>query len=888
MAYRLIIKFPFQSVNDEQYVLAMYAGPSGAFTAAKDFMDADNRCFKYVNGYNASDESGDWVDEYEGTLTGSVTAEDDKRKDLFDPLCPSKLKFSIACQQFPAWLMDLCGYATNVRVVLYASTGLAINPLRVRWRGYLQCSTLNMTVVNDLLSCPLVAIDEIGVAKYMPFRANCAGRPAYLTLYGLIKKWWGMNWTDRFYIVYKDLLLPTNQAALYWHRNASIVDDDGNEVTDLLNTLCINLERYYLDRDATWETVLSEMCQYLSVHFCIGGYSGNYSYDNYVLASYDSGTFYNYVYGLQTNSVSSSQVSRYSELGNQAKVGADLQVTYDPAKWKGSKVMSTPTRPPIHEYLNKKNTKPITPASGHGEYVQTRIGKMSDGVLAESLKYWRLIYTQIVNEEDQWTDEADYIVMEDCNVSSEGRTVGGGGYFPMTDAPLGRNRPDGNDTDSLEFIREKNGLIPIRLGCFESNAAEWRYSMVDYLMLLNNMWGRLYWNNDEPLVQNVQTPFKVAEIKPFGLDASVVSAGKSYISIDFKALFMNENIGKGDGIFEQIIGTNTYTNNLYGRNSVAFPTTETYHEYSELGHETITGRLEESGQYHIYSTYPFIQGRLRIGNWFYDFDLGLGTAQWNYYADPSDAPLSKFPLIGNLDKKWIMASGLPVGLITNYYYSELSPKAKSIEDSAFIVPLENISTHAHPLQGNVVLEIWWPVPFMNAYLGNNQKVYNNNILGVLINDINIKFTDDAEMNGEEVITSEEMVVDAGSETKEMKEVNLALSTPKVDGTFMNCLLYDGGKAWHNLQAIQYQGGGDTTPEAYLSTMIAAVYSGPVTWVEFNREFEAADYGNIANMDFRVSMLTEAAGLFVPVNRKFDFTKGWVRWKLQKISNGSID
>jgi hypothetical protein len=216
-------------------------------------MQHDNRCFKHIE---TLDDGKEKVYIYEGTLCGSVKAEDDSREDMFTPLASSKLSFNMACQDFPDWLMNLCNKATSMRVVLYTVTDYLSNPLRERWRGYLQCNTLNMTVVNDLLACPLVAVDEIGVAKQMPFRDNCSGQPAHLSIYYLFKKWWSMHWTANFNLVYSDLGLATNQAAMYWFRDMALIDDYDQGIVDVLNNAVINLSRYYNDRKATWENVL--------------------------------------------------------------------------------------------------------------------------------------------------------------------------------------------------------------------------------------------------------------------------------------------------------------------------------------------------------------------------------------------------------------------------------------------------------------------------------------------------------------------------------------------------------------------------------------------------------------------------------------------------------
>ena len=125
MESRLVIKFPFQSVNEEQYILALHTQKSGAITNVLNAMDADTECFKYIEDHIDGKFN---VYEYEGTLCGSVKAEDDDREDLFEPLCTSKLKFAIACQQFPTWLMALCDQAQSVSVgclgVMLARNGI--------------------------------------------------------------------------------------------------------------------------------------------------------------------------------------------------------------------------------------------------------------------------------------------------------------------------------------------------------------------------------------------------------------------------------------------------------------------------------------------------------------------------------------------------------------------------------------------------------------------------------------------------------------------------------------------------------------------------------------------------------------------------------------------
>ena len=66
--------------------------------------------------------------------------------------------------------------------------------------------------------------------------------------------------------------------------------------------------------------------------------------------------------------------------------------------------------------------------------------------------------------------------------------------------------------------------------------------------------------------------------------------------------------------------------------------------------------------------------------------------------------------------------------------------------------------------------------------------------------------------------------------------------------------------------------------------MASVYGGDQVTVEFSREFAGVNTDNIYNVSFTVSGLTEVSGVLMPLTRKFNWTKGNVRWKLQKVAN----
>lgn len=869
----ILIRFPFSSINDEQYELVLYTSTSGYQTNAITAMNADS------NFRHTSDEQigENYVQTFEGTLVGDVSSEDSDREDVFVPLLESKLKFNMACQQFPTWLMDICQYYTNVKVVLSVMYGGA----RIeRWRGYLMANTLNMTVVNDLMACPLVAVDEIGMAKYLKFNENLNEQyGAYYSLLGLLGNYWTLNQTN-FNEVYKILGL-TAAGTLFVVRDMAYTDDDGDGDSNIVGNFCVNLHQYYIDRDATWADVIGDAMEYLGMVIGTGN-KGPLGNDCYILSSADYGYEHYKVYHFGSTSYQTGNSRMFDDFGNQQKVGADFQATCSPCEWKGVKVKSLPQRPPVHEYLNKDNVKAIEPASGHEEWCETRIGKKTEvSSTIDDFKYRVFQYTQLVDKEDQYIPEASYVNMENCGVATAARAVGiGQGYFPLTDSALGRNRPDGNDTDSLDFALSKIGMITARIGTYETPRQKISADLKDYFVILNNAWGRLYWDDDSVVSDTIGNPSTIAEFMPFAGDRSIRPSNDSYLSIDMSALFINENIGDDICTTNQAVTPNTMVDDFEGLIQAVFPITESYHQWNNGDVAAVyTGSLVGNSHNHVTSNYPFIYARLSIGGWFWD-----GSA-WVHVESGNAGPWFQLPLIptGETTKYWMVGTGYMHGEVNNYYYTECRPRVGA-SDNIFRIPLSGLSSHSQPLEGRVMLEIGGRVPFFNAYKPTVGDMRYNNILFVLLSEIEVKYTDAAEIAEKDIETFGKFEVDPYSTTKKTKEVELQMSTPSVDGIFSNCMLYDGGKAWHNLQHVHRAGGADTTPEAIKAEEMAAVYCGDQVTVEFSREFDGVNTDNIYNVGFTVSNLTEVAGTFMPLTRKFNWTKGTVRWKLQKVAD----
>lgn len=867
--YSLLIKFPFSNVNDESFELVIYTISQNDFYRTISILDADNRCFKFLSQQNVTiGGRTDLLTTYEGTLTGDVITADSDREDVFTPLVESKLKFNMACQTFPSWLMDLCNYYTNVGVMLLSIDG---NQKTELWRGYLMANTLNMTVVDELMSCSLVAVDEIGMTKYLRFKENYNG-PGSPTLFRLFELYW-------FFHVYQHLLNDlyylesiTPRRSLYFRTDMRIASNSLSWGKIDIAKVTINLERYMLERDVTWADVFNDICAYLNVAFCIGSVD-NGGCDCYFLTDYNYTSsdcaVYTFIDG------GSIQVSGiFNSFSNPPKVNADFQVSYKPCEWKGVKVTSEPKRPPVHQYLDKDNVKKLSSTSG---MIQCRIGKSRDRQTLDDYKYRVFQYTQIVDKEDQWIPEENYIRMDDCHVAQESVAVAALGYFPLS-AVNDHTRPQETDAHNMDFAMTKMGMITARLGSYETPRQSVSADLKDYFVILNHRWGRLYWDDDRNLEPSEYVnDIEIATFFPFANDTSIRPNNKSYLSIDLSAIILNENIGKGVSILEN----ETQVSDLNGKIQAVFPMTDSFYDWAAGDQAEYTGNLVATNENYIVGLYfqPVLKCRLSIGNYYWD------GSDWVYEANSSNAPTFMLRLTPSQTTKYYLANGNLHGDVENYYYNECHPRVGA-SDNIFRVPLYGLSTSSQPLGGVVRLDIFGPMQFVNA---RNKTVpgysflYYNNILFVLLSDIKIEFTDDAQLADRDIKTVYTEEIDPDSTTKKTKEVDLNLSTPTVDGVFNNCLMCQQNDKWVNLQKVRRYNGADiATFEQIKAEVMASVLCDKQVFVEFSKEFSAVDWENIYNVCFTVAKLVEADGTFAPLTRQFNWTKGYVRWKMQKV------
>lgn len=865
--YSLLIKFPFSNANDESFELVIYTINETDFLRAIDTMNADSRCFRFVSQQNVSiGGRTDLLTTYEGTLTGDVITADGEREDVFAPLIESKLKFNMACQTFPAWLMDLCNYYTNVGVMLLSIDG---NQKTELWRGYLMANTLNMSVVNEMMSCPLVAVDEIGMAKYLKFKENYTGETNSPTLFQLFETYW--NYNVYYYVFYEMYYLEgiKERKSLYLRADLNYTNNSGVQSRDLM-ALTINLDRYLLERDATWGDVFTDICNYLNLVFCIGSVD-NGGRDCYFLTDYSYGLtsclIYTFVTG--TSSLISDQI--FGHFNNPPKVNADFQASYKPCEWKAVKVTSEPQRPPVHQYLDKDNVKKLSSTSG---IIQCRIGKSRDQQTLDDYKYRVFQYTQIVDKEDQWIPEENYIRMYDCHVAQESVAVAAMGYFPIDSAVNDHTRPQENDAHNMDFAMTKTGMITARLGSYETPRQRVSADLKDYFVILNHRWGRLYWDSDYNLQPSEHVnDVKIATFFPFANDTSIRPSNTSYLSIDLSAIILNENIGHGVSILEN----DTQVSDLNGKIQAVFPMTDSFYDWAAGDQAAYTGNLVATAHNYIVGLYfqPVLKCRLSIGNYYWD------GSDWTFSDTPNDSPTFMLRLTPTQTTKYYLNSGNLHGDVENYYYNECHPRVGS-SDNIFRVPLSGLSTVSKPLNGKVRLDVFGPMQFCNAFKNGYGTLFYNNILFVLLSDIKIEFTDDAQLADRDIKTVYTEEVDPDSTTKKIKEVDLNLSTPTVDGIFNNCLLCENNNTWVNLQRVRRIGGSNATLEQLKAEVMATILCDKQVFVEFSKEFSAVEWENIYNVCFTVAKLVEANGTFAPLTRQFNWTKGYVRWKMQRV------
>lgn len=875
--YYIIINFPFSSVNDEQYNLVMCLNSVGVPTAVNNLLLADDELF--TPGLTST-SGNDTIYNWTGTLTGSVKAIDDEREDMWTPLVCSKLSFNMAVSDFPVWLMDYCNN-NRAKVIVYKTAGGTKHEM---WRGYLIAQTLNMTVVRNLLSCPLIAVDEVGMSKYMNFKETLTYVTSdhWNTIYGLMEHYHTLHHTrglssasPGFEKLYQILGLSHTDRML-WHRDMKIVDDDGDPVNNLPDSLVVNLDRWMQPDDdgkteTTWETVFNDLLPYLGVTFAVGSYGMMTVNDCYLLTCpTDNAGIQQYVYTFTGHSVTSHSSDQYATLNNPTKVGANLQISAMPDKYAKVKLTSKPKRFEGHEYLKNKHYKEIDKS----KFIRYEWGSgPSSPTKLENYEFHKLYYI----EPD--ADEADYVDIPAC-VDGEGYLMARDGILPYDDIDscTGKTKPDASVADSLDFITFKEGCCCVKIGQNPTGGIDEDSILKPYFLILNHMWNNMFRTNTHTMQNEHLADTNWLTLYPLGTAASVHPSENHYLKIKMAVKFIRENfppnssnLGRDQYLWLKAEGNNPNQEVDWTQPAILLPSDRSLFDFNGDGSSMFDPTL--GLWYDLY-----FEAYIKIGNFYYN-----GTS-WVYVAAGATPPKCQVTMWNDTTEiLWHNLNGLLVTETKNYYYSISSPYRggntvdRYSDETKLLSSLEGVSIHNQPLHGRLEMQILGQIRFQNTVNG-----VGNSIPFVLINDINATFTDESELMDADIDNKVEITMDASSTTKETMETELKMFTPSVNGFFSNALLFDGGKAWHNLMTAYYQTYSyQITPETMIARRLSNQYGKGQLYVEL--ETPVAYDDNVHNVCFRVQNLTEASGRFLPIKREFDFTKETMRVKLMRIN-----
>lgn len=872
----LIIRFPFSSVNDEQYMLAVCLHNPVTLQPVMDVLNADSQVF--TPGLSYTDGS-DNIYNYTGTLQGSVQVVDDERDDFYEPIVASKLTFNLACETFPEWLMQYCDMRW-ASVILYKDNATNVE----LWRGYLVAQSLNMTVVRDKLACSMVAVDEIGMAKYMPLNKTLITGMHTLLIGVIMEMFHNIHYYQGFTLYgingigferYYQLLGLTQSNAMLWHRNMALVNDDGDELDDLPAEMIVNLDRWLNDDKATWHDVFDAVFRYLGVTLCMGGWQGLGANDAYVLSCpTDGGSIkqYQYYFGSGSTEITGSQ---FAELVNPFKIGGDLQVSVEPNRYKSVTVKSEPRRWERHDYLTEAEYKPVDPDKA----VRHEWGTTQDATNGpfDTYGWHKLVYIKPT------TNEEKYVTLPDCQ-DGEGYLMARNGILPYDDllSCEGMGQPTSAVADSLDFITFKEGATCVKIGGGEIGGVDENKHLVPFFLILNHMWSNM-WNLTPYTMQSshiADTPFLT--FTPFADNGPTHPSERHYLTLSMRVKFIRENMSigaKSDGSPLQWLWFASpgpgHTMRVLDWQSPAILMPCEESEYPDFEDPTsiYTGNVAAWNQ--IYFT-----ARLRVGDHFWNGSAWVTTPAtcdirlWNTTSEVTE-----------VDKY-----GIRTIETKNYYYTFGSPYAGNtsvdkMTDPKMLVDCRGVSLPNAPLQGQLKLEILGQIRFQNTIPGAQGVA--NSVPFILIDNVAIGWTDAAEIMGENIVNERTVFMDYYSETKEEMERELEMASPVVDGFFDNTMVFDGGKVIHNVATVIAQGGSTARqPEQMLATQLAQQYSDGQCFVELSTPIHYDD--NLHNVGFVVKGLTEVGGTFLPVKRTFDYRMERMRVKLQRVNIAASD
>jgi hypothetical protein len=879
MASGIMIKFPISSIQYEnEYILALE-------------MEWNNELEASLRNDTAFVESGS--DEtclvFNGTLNGDTVIKTDSRESIYTPLISSKLKFNIVSHNFPTWLIEHTNYYTDVRCVLALkdSKGNWVE----QWRGYVWGNTLNSMVVDDWISTPLFAVDEIGMAKYLkPY--NTIGE------YGKSRRLWNYftfykTFNDeQFGHIYEFLGLGSS-SEIYLDCPYCLHDYANNEIVYLLTNCWFDSYGYVFQNDdedkGTWADLFTDICQYLGVTLMVGGHGAN-NHDSYLIETMDNSTqFEDYSRSIYSDDnisdLMTTNEGRWTVINPTEKLNANLNLTIEPMKYKGAKIKSEIKRYEAHEYLKDDNLDYYD----KNKYVLRRWG--TKGNTATTIATYCTIdpeFRKIYYMQPSST-EAQYLSTTTTNITASNnpnayKLLETNYLIADLDAQTAHYPIN---PDKLDFIYTKMGATIIKFGEFDQREATEDESLGNYLLMMNHKWTNDYWNVDSLAELDHTASYALtgnsiaaASFKPFGGHEIRHNNEEHYLKVDYTMKVLDEN--KGSYIDRLTDASPYHVTSMRGGDELAMPSSSSIYEYGDESqpYGSLVGSYYDGEPIDGYP--PMIAAEAECGE--YHFERGM---YWMTSGTNPQFSMMNFP--ENMDKcvYAISASTDSFGYRFCPYYNDLHPKTEGGKRDFLIQMYQNGSQNS-PLEG--VLTYTMKAPAVCFDWKPSGKIgYLNNIF-YLISDIEFKITDKAEIEGKPTEYETQGVFDANSKTKDLYEETFKLSTPQYDGLFYNCFQYTpDGKLIRNARDWYKQG--ESAPETMerfaVARMMNYVAPSPME-IDITIRFNAQrDYNILWNNQLLIDDLEETADKFEVREKTIYINRDYVKFNANRVYTNAL-
>ena len=874
----IFLKFKINTVQyEEQYVLGIEMDWSQYL---QDAISADT-------SFTATTASTSGVMAFDGTLHGDVVIKEDSRESIFDPLITSKLKFNLVTHNFPNWLMERTFYYTNIRVVL--ATNIK-GVWHERWRGYLWGNTLNSTVVDDWISTSVFALDELSMSKYLKIHQTIGDYGKDRRLYNYFNYYKTLN-DSNFGTIYTIMGLSSD-GHIYLDEEM-VVKDNGTEITDLLGELWLNDYMYVNFEDdedkKPWSDLYSDVCSFLGLTFSVGGY-GEGAKDAYLLETNDIRAFgkdytrTRYTDESYTGSTTYS-ASNYTVVTTHEKLNAEFNLTLQPQKYKGGKVTSEAKRYKAHEYLDDENLDYVN----KNKYCLERWGQ--SGLTTETIasycidvpKWHKLYYMQPkYNENDYISLKTENIDLSNTSGDNVTRLLNGN-YIKNDPAEQNYNYP--HSADSLSFLAVKRGATIVKLGEFMQRCPDEDTMLDNYIIMMNHRWFQTYWPSgmppiglDQDAIQALATTnqFEFVRFMPFKNHEIRQNNEEHYIQIDYDLLALNENIGEMD---KPVSASPYHTTAMTNTDALLFPSTSTIYDYSDdsLAYATVVGTIFNGTP--IMGIAPQINLAAEIGDYY------LGDRYRWYHSSSSGhqhtSIIQHYP--DNMDTQ-VQAISADSGVLLysfNASYTTLNPKNDEGKQR-FLLSVGNYAGPSNPMNGTMHFDLMGPaVVYDWKEKTGGIRGYMNNVF-FLINNIEFKITDMAEIEGKDMEQEEVDIFDTMSKTKTIHEVDLNLCSPKYEGQFYNAFTYDSDKQILNARHWCLQGVTAYTATAeywYVEKLCTFDAPSPMS-LEMSIRYRNTD--NYNHSQIVVSGLTETDDLFFVREKTFNVTTNQFKVKADRV------